>query len=284
MTICYLNGEYISTEKAQVSVFDRGFLFSDGVYEVSLVLDGKLIDNRGHLARLERSLEKIGIPQTLSSDDIIAIQQQLIEKNQMQHGGLYLQITRGSDGDRDFLPSANMQPTVLIIPQIKDLIDIPQAKTGISVMTVPEIRWAKRDIKTVGLLGAVLAKQAAKDNGFDDAWFVENHFVTEGSANNAFYIKGNELVTKAPNHQILNGITRQSIMRLADAFKLTVVERDFTVAEAQAADEVFVTSATMLVVPVVKIDEVNIGDGKPGEKSLAIREFYIEQARANALP
>lgn len=284
MRICYINGQFVSEDNATLSVFDRGFLFSDGVYEISAVFNGKLVDNVGHLARLQRSLEKVGIASPYSHEEIIALQQQIIEKNHMQHGGIYLQITRGNDGDRDFLPNPKTKPSFVMIPQPKDIFDNPLAERGIRVMTLPDIRWAKRDIKSIGLLGAVLAKQTAHDNGYDDAWFVENSFVTEGSASNAYIVKGNELMTKAPGEQILNGITRQSIQRMCESGEFRFVERDFTVAEALEADEAFVSSATMLVVPVINIDGHAIGDGKPGKISRQVRQNYIELALSGQCP
>lgn len=284
MRICFLNGEFVNEDNANISIFDRGLLFSDGVYEISAVMNGKLVDNVGHLTRLERSLQKIGINSPYSREEIIELQQQIIEKNQMQHGGIYVQVTRGNDGDRDFLPNPDTKPTFMLIPQPKNLFDNPLAERGIRVMTLPEIRWAKRDIKSIGLLGAVLAKQTAHDNGYDDAWFVEDGLVTEGSANNAYIIKDKVLITKAPSEQILNGITRQSIQRFVEQSDLSFVERDFTVEEALAADEAFVSSATMLIVPVINIDGKPIGDGKPGNITRKLRETYIEMAVSGQCP
>ncbi len=284
MRICYLNGQFVPENEASISIFDRGFLFSDGVYEVSAVMNGQLVDNRGHLARLSRSLEKLGIPAPYTTEEIIALQQQLIEKNNMQDGGIYLQVTRGCDTDRDFLPTKPLTPTFLLLPQPKDLRINPLAEHGATVMSAPEIRWAKRDIKAIGLLGAVLAKQAAKNAGFDDAWFVEDGFVTEGSSSNAFFIKDKTLVTTPVSEHILSGITRQSLMRFADETGLKIQERNFTIAEAQAADEAFMSAATLFVAPVIQIDDKVIGDGKPGKYSQALREIYIETAMANRLP
>ncbi len=284
MRICYLNGQFVPENEASISIFDRGFLFSDGVYEVSAVMNGQLVDNRGHLARLSRSLEKLGIPAPYTTEEIIALQQQLIEKNNMQDGGIYLQVTRGCDTDRDFLPTKPLTPTFLLLPQPKDLRINPLAEHGATVMSAPEIRWAKRDIKAIGLLGAVLAKQAAKNAGFDDAWFVEDGFVTEGSSSNAFFIKDKTLVTTPASEHILSGITRQSLMRFADETGLQIQERNFTIAEAQAADEAFMSAATLFVAPVIQIDDKVIGDGKPGKYSQTLREIYIETAMANRLP
>ncbi len=284
MRICFLNGQFVPEDEAKISVFDRGFLFSDSVYEVSAVFNGRLVDNRGHLNRLQNSLSEIGIASPYSNEEIIELQKQLIEKNQLENGSVYLQVTRGEESARDFLPNPSTPPTVVMIPQHKDLTVNPLAERGARVITVPDIRWAKRHIKATGLLGAVLAKQAATAAGCDDAWFVEDGYVTEGSANNAFFIKGNTLVTKAPSSQILNGITRQSVIRIVEDYDLVLEERDFTVAEAQAADEAFASSATMLIVPVVAIDDSIIGDGKPGAMAQKIRQTYIDMALANLLP
>lgn len=278
MRICYINGQFVNEDKATLSVFDRGFLFSDGVYEISAVIHGKLIDNAGHLARLQRSLKKVGIVSPYSPEEILALQYKIIEKNQMLHGGIYIQITRGNDGDRNFLPDPNTRPSFVLIPQPKDILHNPLAEIGLHVMTLPDIRWAKRDIKSIGLLGAVLAKQTAQENGYDDAWFVENDVVTEGSASNTFLVKGNELITKAPSEKILNGITRLSIQRMCQNSELNFVERDFTVAEALEADEAFVSSATMLIIPVISIDGNKIGNGTPGKITQKVRETYIELA------
>lgn len=284
MRVCFLNGEFVREDQATISVFDRGFLFSDGVYEISAVMNGKLVDNVGHLARLERSLEKIGVVSPYTREEIIALQEQIIEKNHMQHGGIYIQITRGIEKDRDFLPATDTKPTFMLIPQPKNLFDNPLAERGISVMTLPEIRWAKRDIKSIGLLGAVLAKKTAHEQGYDDAWFIEDGFVTEGSANNAYIIKDKQIITKAPSEKILNGITRQTIQRFVGQRGLSFVERDFNIEEALAADEAFVSSATMLIVPVVSIDGNAIGNGNVGKITRQLRETYIEMAVSGQCP
>lgn len=278
MRICYVNGRFVEEDKANISIFDRGFLFSDGVYEVSLVVGGQLIDNAGHLARLSRSLAKLGIAQPLSNDEISKLQYQLITKNQLHNGGLYLQVTRGNDGDRNFLPNASTKPSLVIFPQHHNVLENPLSERGLRVISVPEIRWAKRDIKATSLLGAVLAKQAAQTSHCDDAWFVEDGFVTEGSSNNAYFIKDKHIVTKAANAQILDGITRRAVFNIAEEHQLTLVERDFTISEAQAADEAFVSSAVLLIAPVVEIDGVTIGDGQPGPLVTKLRQIYIEMA------
>lgn len=274
MRICYVNGQYVRENEATISIFDRGFLFSDGVYEVSMIYNGKLVDNDGHLKRLARSCSKLAIDLAFSEAEITEIQQQLIEKNNLSSGAIYLQVTRGADADRDFLYSKDIKPTLVMIPQHKTFNPAMPDK-GLSVLSMPEIRWAHRDIKTVGLLGAVLAKKLSKDQGYDDAWFVENGYITEGSSNNIFIIKDNKIITKAANTQILNGITRQAVLKVANELNLTIEERDFTVAEAQQADEVFATSATYTVMPVAAIDDVQVADGKPGEISKKVRAAYF---------
>ncbi len=191
-----------------------------------------------------------------------------------------MQVTRGVDDERDFSYSENIKPSLIMIAQNKDLLNNLLADKGISVMTLPEIRWAKRDVKAISLLGAVLAKKTAKDNGFNDAWFVENGFVTEGSSNNVFIIINNEIITKKANSQILKGITRQAVMQIAQQKNMQVIERDFTVDEAKQADEVFVTSATMLIIPVIKVDETVVSNGKPGEITNNIRQIYIDMAKS----
>ncbi len=274
MRTCYVNGDYVLENAAKISIFDRGFLFSDGVYEVSMIYNGKLVDNDGHLKRLARSCEKLGINLALSNEQLTDIQQTLIDKNQISSGAIYLQVTRGADTDRDFLYSDNIKPTLVMIPQHKTFDPAMPAK-GLSVMSMPEIRWAHRDIKAVGLLGAVLAKKLAKDQGYDDAWFVENGHITEGSSNNIFLVKGDKIITKAANTQILNGITRQAVLKVANELNLVVVESDFSVTEAQQADEVFATSATMTVMSVCAIDDVKVGNGQPGKISEKIRAAYF---------
>ena len=185
--IVYVDGQFVPENEARVSVFDRGFLFGDGVYEVSAVLGGGLVDNAGHLARLERSLGELGIVSPATPDEIARAQKELVARNDLDEGIVYLQITRGP-ADRDFAYPAEPKPTLVMFTQKKALVDSPLAARGITVITVPELRWRRRDVKTVGLLAASMAKQAALDAGADDAWMVEDGFVTEGSSNNAYIV------------------------------------------------------------------------------------------------
>lgn len=278
--IVYVNGEFVPEEDAKVSVFDRGFMFADGVYEVSSVIRGKLIDNEGHMVRLQRSMNELDMPAPATNEEIEAIQKQLIEKNDLDEGLIYLQVTRGP-ADRDFAYPKEPKPSLVLFTQKKNVINNPIAETGISVITVEDIRWARRDIKTVGLLAPCMAKMQAKTAGADDAWLVEDGSVTEGSSNNAYIVtKDGTIVTRYVGNQILNGITRRAVLALAKEHDYKIEERLFSVEECYEAAEAFVTSATMFVQGVVKIDGKQIGDGKPGPVAKKLREYYVEMALA----
>lgn len=276
--IVYVNGEYLDEADAKISVFDRGFLFADGVYEVSSVLQGKLIDNEGHMRRLHRSMNELTMQAPASDEEIETIQKTLIEKNGIEEGLVYLQVTRGA-ADRDFAYPENTKPSLVMFTQKKNLLNSPMAQSGISIITTPDIRWQRRDIKTVGLLAACLAKMEAKRVGADDAWLVENGFVTEGSSNNTYIVKQDgTLVTRHLGTEILAGITREATLRLANEENISIEERSFTVDEALDAAEAFITSATTFVTPVISIDGQQIGDGKPGPIATRLREYYIQAA------
>ncbi len=281
--IVYLNGDYIKESEAKVSIFDRGFLFADAVYEVTAVLEGKLVDNAGHLARLQRSCLELGLQLPVNAEALTAIQQRLVKENGLQEGGVYLQLSRGSVGDRDFGYPVDTQPTLVLFTQARSLLAAPQARSGIKVITLPDIRWQRRDIKTVGLLAACMAKELAHHQGADDAWLVEEGFVTEGSSSNAYIVQQDgTLVTRPLSNQILHGITRQALLKLADEGGIRVEERPFSVEEARAAREAFISSATTFVWPVVSIDGQIIGDGRPGPVAERLRALYVELARAHS--
>ena len=278
--IVYVNGEFVPEADAKVSVFDRGFMFADGVYEVSSVLRGKLIENTGHMVRLRRSLSELSMASPGTDEEIEAIQKELITRNNIDEGLVYLQVTRGA-ADRDFAYPKNVPPTMVMFTQTKNILANPIAETGISVITVEDIRWRRRDIKTVGLLAPCMAKMQAKAAGADDAWMVEDGYITEGSSNNAYIVTDNgTIVTRQIGHEILNGITRRAVLALAEKHAYKVEERLFTVEECYNAAEAFVTSATMFVQPVVKIDDKQIGDGRPGLVAQQLRELYIGMALA----
>lgn len=278
--IVYVNGEYLPEEDGKVSIFDRGFLFADGVYEVSAVLRGRLVDNEAHLKRLHRSLGELNIPQPVGDEDIVAAQTTLIERNGLQEGLVYLQITRGP-ADRDFAFPARPTPTLVMFTQPHALLDSPMAERGIRVKTVEDLRWKRRDIKTVGLLPASMAKQAALDAGADDAWMVEDGYVTEGTSNNAFIIRDGVIRTRHLSNLILHGITRAAVLQLAEQESVSVEEGPFTPEEAYQAQEAFITSATAFALPVVVIDGHEIGGGRPGPIVQHLRRLYIDAALGN---
>jgi len=275
----YVNGEFVAEKDATVSVLDRGFLFADAVYEVTSVLNGKLIDNGAHLRRLHRSLDELEIKPPMSDESIITAQERLVELNQLEQGMVYLQITRGV-ADRDFaFPDDTTDPGIVMFTQRKNILDDQAAAQGINVISVEDIRWKRRDIKTVGLLAPSLAKQRAKRAGAHDAWMVEDGLVTEGSSNNAYIVHENgDIQTRALGHEILSGITRQVVLSLCQSNDTRVIEEAFSIEQAKNASEAFITSASTFVTPVVSIDGSLIGDGKPGPVATRLRELYIETA------
>ena len=281
----YVNGEYLPESDAKVSIFDRGFVMADGVYEVVSVLDGKLIDFPGHQARLNRSLDALEIGNPMSDDAYLAMFRELVAQNGIGDGMIYLQVTRGNPGDRDFAyPAADLPPTVVLFTQNKPgMADAPAARTGWKVISVPDIRWHRRDIKTVQLLYPSMAKMAAKKAGVDDAWMVEDGFVTEGTSNNAYIVKGNKIITRALSNDILHGITRAAVLRFAAEAQMEIEERNFTIDEAQKADEAFITSASAFVMPVVEIDGAALNGGKVGAVATRLREIYLEEMRKAAI-
>lgn len=282
--IVYLNGEYLPEAEAKVSIFDRGFVFADAVYEVTSVIGGKLMDFDGHFARLARSLNELSMQHPLDRAALLEIHRALVARNGVEEGMVYLQISRGNPGDRDFaFPADEVAPTVVLFTQAAALVDSPKAKTGIKVISIPDIRWGRRDIKTVQLLYPSMAKMAAKKAGVDDGWFVQDGFVTEGTANNAYIVKNGKIITRELSNDILHGITRAALLRYAAEAQMEVVERNFTIAEAQAADEAFITGASTFVTPVVEIDGVAVGGGAPGPIATRLRELYIDEGRKAAL-
>ncbi|QRZ12432.1 D-amino-acid transaminase [Paracoccus methylovorus] len=281
----YLNGDYLPETEARVSIFDRGFVMGDGVYEVTSVLDGKLLDFAGHMKRLTRSLAELEMGNPLSDDEWLEAHRKLLELNDVTEGMIYLQVTRGNPGDRDFAyPPEDTPQTVVMFTQSKPgLADNPQAKTGIRVISIPDLRWHRRDIKTVQLLYPSMAKMEAKHRGVDDAWFTEDGFVTEGTSNNTYIVKGGRIITRQLSNDILHGITRASLLRFAAEAQMQIEERPFTIEEAQAADEAFFTSASAFVLPVVEVDGVKLGSGQPGPVAARLRELYLEESRKTAV-
>ncbi len=248
---------------------------------MTAVLNSKLLEFDGHLARLERSLKELSIAMPVSAAQLKAIHEELIQKNNLVEGGIYLQISRGNAGDRDFaFPDAEVKPTLVLFTQARPVINHPNAAKGIKVVTMPDIRWHRRDIKTVGLLAPCLAKEYAHANDADDAFLVENGFITEGSSSNAYIVLAdNTVVTRPLSNDILHGITRKSLLLLAERDGIKVEERLFTPDEAYHAKEAFISSATTFVWPVVSIDGKPVGDGKPGPVAQRLREIYLEIAK-----
>ncbi len=280
----YVNGQYLPETEATVSIFDRGFLMADGVYEVTSVLNGKLIDFGGHIARLQRSLDELEMDNPLSAQDWLAVHRELVTVNNITEGMVYLQVTRGNPGDRDFAWGPGVAPTVVLFTQSKPgLADNPQAKVGLKVISIPDIRWGRRDIKTVQLLYPSMGKMMAKKAGVDDAWFTEDGFVTEGTSNNTYIVKGNKIVTRPLSSDILHGITRAAVLRFAKEAQFEIEERLFSVEEAQGADEAFITSASAFVMPVVELDGTAIGGGTPGKVAARMREIYLEEMHKAAV-
>ena len=279
----YVNGDYLPEDQAKVSIFDRGFLFADGVYEVTSVLGGKLIDFAGHVRRLHRSLDELQMASPVTEDELLAIHRELVQLNDIDEGLIYLQITRGA-ADRDFVYPKDAAQTIVLFTQSKPgLADAPMAKVGLKVLSIEDQRWGRRDIKTVQLLYPSMGKMMAKAAGCDDAWMVEDGHVTEGTSNNAYIVKGNTIVTRHLGHEILSGITRTAVLRFAREAQMVVEERPFSIDEAKAADEAFITSASAFVMPVVELDGQAIGTGKPGSMTARLREIYLDEMRKAAV-
>ncbi len=281
--IAYVNGDFLPIEQAKVSVLDRGFLFADGIYEVSAVVDGRLVDNEAHLARLERSCGEIALRLPMSLGELARLQEELIRRNGLTEGVVYIEVTRGA-ADRDFTFPKDAAPTLVMFTQAKNILRSPQSETGIRVISVPDIRWRRRDIKSVALLPQVLAKQQAAAAGCQEAWMVEDGYVTEGGSSNAFIVTAaGALITRPLSHDILPGITRKAVLQLAAEQSLDIEERRFTIREAYEAAEAFITSASSFVQPVVEIDGAVIGSGEPGPQAKRLREIYIAFARGETV-
>jgi D-alanine transaminase len=277
--IVYVNGSYVPEAEAKISIFDRAFLFGDGVYEVTAVLDGRLVDFEPHLARLDRSLKEIALNPPLTHAELRALHDELGRRNGLEEGIVYLQISRGS-AERDFAYPEDTKPTVVAFTQSRPLIANPYAETGVKVVTIRDLRWKRRDIKSTSMLAQAMGKQEAKLKGAYEAWMVEDGRVTEGTSSSAFILDAEGVIRTQPlGHHILPGVTRRAILRLAALEGVSLEERPFSVAEALSAREAFMTAASAFVLPVVEIDGVGIGDGRPGPVARKFRALYIEEAR-----
>ena len=274
----YINGEFKKEDEAKVSIFDRGLLFSDSVYEVTSVINSKLIDFKYHVERLDRSMNELKFKTLIDHDEILAFHRKLIDLNNLKEGMIYTQVTRGVV-DRSFdMPKQAIKPTVLAFTQEKKILESDSAKNGIKVMTLEDMRWKRNDIKTTQLLYASMAKSEATAKGFDDAWMLRQGYITEGSSNNVWIIRSKNIMTRQSDNLILSGITRAVVLECAKKLDYEVITKNFTKVDAESADEAFMTSATGLITPVVKINSSQIGDGKPGNFTKSLRAQYIKRA------
>jgi D-alanine transaminase len=284
MRTVFVSGKYVGETEAQVSVFDRGFLFADAVYEVTSVLDGKLVDFAGHARRLARSLKALDMKCDMEPAALLEMHRELVVRNNVEEGLVYLQVTRGA-ADRDFaFPAPETASTIVAFTQEKPLVNAEQAKTGIKIATLDDLRWGLCDIKTVQLLYPSLAKMEARKKGADDAWLLRDGLVTEGTSNNAYIVtQDGVIVTRDLSHAILHGITRKAVLHCAHVLDLKVEERPFSVAEAFEASEAFITAAAAFVTPVVEIDGRTVGTGSPGPVTQKLREIYIAESQKAAI-
>ena len=274
--IVYVNGSYLPAQDATISIFDRGFIFGDGVYEVIPVINGKLVDKQYFLERLERSLKELSIAWPCSKDEYLEVMNELIKRNKLEEGIVYSQVTRGA-ADRDFVFPENTQPGFVAFTSVMNLLNSPAAETGIPVVTTPDLRWKRRDIKSVNLLGQVLAKQDAANRGAKEGWMVEDGVVTEGVSSSAYIVKDGKIITRELSNKILPGIRRRTLLEMCEKLGIDIEQRAFTVEEALQADEAFISSATTITLGVVSIDGHKIGDGTPGPVTRQLRQAYKER-------
>lgn len=284
--IAYVNGRYRPHDLATVHIEDRGYQFADGVYEVCEVKNGSLIDTTRHLERLERSLSELEIPTPMGRRALVAVMREVVRRNRVANGMVYLQVTRGVAPREHTYPKPGTPSALVITARAADPRKAAKtAEDGVSVISVPDNRWERVDIKSVSLLPNVMAKEKAKREGAKEAWFVDAEgYVTEGSSTNAWIVTTDgALVTRPAEHGILKGITRAAILDLARRDNLTVEERPFTLEEAYSAREAFITAATTLVMPVVRIDGRSIGNGRPGSIATGLRERFHEIVEVTAV-
>tara|TARA_A100001011_G_C14147119_1_gene772379 strand:+ start:67 stop:921 length:855 start_codon:yes stop_codon:yes gene_type:complete len=279
----YLNGKFVPDFEAQISIFDRGFLFGDSVYEVTTVLGGKLVAWEGHVERFYRSLKRLKITSSCDRQTLLNLHRQLVQLNQLKDGLIYMQVSRGV-AQRDFLINEKVEPSLVLFSQEIDLLEPSRLNRRLKIITVPETRWEHRDIKTTQLLAASLMKTEANALGVDDAWFVEDGYITEGTSSNAFIVvNSKKIITRKIDRAILAGVTRFSILEVAMQLGLEIQERAFSVEEAELADEAFITSATNFIASVVEINGKKIGNGRIGSTTLLLRERYLTEIKKTAI-
>lgn len=279
--IVFLNGEFLPKDKAKISVFDRGFIFGDGIYEVVPVMNGVLIDKSEFWERFKRSLKEIALNFPYKDSEFESILNELIAKNALKEGGVYMQITRGI-ASRDFAFTKGLQPTIMAFVYAANIQNNELASKGISVVSVPDIRWKRRDIKSISLLAQCYAKEMAVNAGADEGFMVENGKVTEATSASAFIIKDKTLITKPFSNEILCGIRRQNILKFARELNLSVAERAFSMNEVYEADEVFISAASLPILGVIKADGKMIANGKIGKFTQLLRQRYLQKMRNEA--
>lgn len=284
--IAYVNGAYVPLAGAAVSVLDRGFQFADSIYEVWAIRGGRMFDADAHMARLRRSLGELRIQFELSDNALFAVLRETQRRNRVTDGIVYVQISRGAGARDHVFPSPGVRPTIIVTAKNLDRTAIAKrAMQGIKIITLPETRWARCDIKSVNLLPNVLARQSAKEKGAFEAWFVDaDGLVTEGTSSNAFIVDAEGRIrTSALSNHILHGVTRAALIEIARERQMQVLEQPFTVEEAQRAREAFISAASNPAVPVIAIDNVSVGDGDPGPITKALRAFYLGAEQQNPL-
>jgi D-alanine transaminase len=285
--IVFLNGKYIQEHEAKISIFDRGLLFSDSVYEVTAVIDNKLIDFPSHIERLKNSLKELNIINNINYESLLKMHKELIKKNNFSYeeGLIYMQVSRGTI-ERDFLiKDKDIKPNIFAFTQEKKLTNINFKNSGLKIITKPDLRWQRKDIKTTQLLYATLIKTEAFKMGFDDAWLIDNDgFINEGTSNNAYIIdNNNNIITRDLSNKLLPGITRKTLLEVANKLKLSIIEKPFTVKEAIKSNEAFISSASTLIAPVINIDNQKIGQGNIGPITEILRETYIKISKKNSI-
>jgi D-alanine transaminase len=276
----YVNGEFLPEKDGKISIFDRGFLFADGVYEVTPIVNGKLVDYDAHMERLDRSLKELKMAWPCTPAELRKVHEELVKRNSLKEGIIYMQVTRGI-ADRQFNFPKDVKSSLVAFTQVMTLVDNPNARTGVKIVTTPDLRWLRRDIKSVMLLAPVLGKQEAYEKGAQEAWMVEDGEVTEGTSSNAYIVKDGKVITRPLSNRILAGCTRRALFRLAKEHGVQVEERAFSVDEALAADEAFLTSASQFVMPITEIDGHRIGGGQPGPVTRKLRNIFLQEAQAS---
>ena len=277
----FLNGEFIDKDSAKISIFDRGFIFGDGIYEVVPVINSIIVEKDGFWDRFQRSLNEISLNLPYTNDEFESILNNLIEINSLKEGGLYIQITRGV-APRDFSFVKGVKPTIMAFAFSDSVLEHPAAKSGITIISTPDIRWKRRDIKSISLLGQCYAKNQATIAGADECFMVEDGYVTEAGNSSAFIIKDGALITKPLSNEILPGIRRNRLLNLAKQIGLQIQERKFSMDEVYNADECFISAATIILLPVIKADGKAINGGKIGEYTIKLRELYKRALKLEA--